>query len=149
VKIYDCYAAGSGWWNVIGRPLPWGSKGDTESGGQGLVGACEGCRNTGLIARLIGTPASWCGSWLALSRLISPFVPPLLVALVRCEKHHPMVHWWDRLYGFWRYCTWNQGVPSLLLKSTLMQIKLSSHNFLVISVIENTLIVLFIKRWKL
>jgi len=90
VKIYDCYAAGSEWWNVIGRPLlPWGPRGDTESGGQGLVGACEGCRNTGLIARLIGTLASWCGSWLALSRLISPFVPPFLVALVRCEKHHP------------------------------------------------------------
>ena len=77
MKIYDCYAAGSGWWNVIGRPLLlWGSRGDTESDGQGLVGACEGCRNTGLIARLIGTPASCCGSWLALSRLISPFVPP-------------------------------------------------------------------------
>lgn len=45
VKIYDCYAAqegGSGWWNVIGRPLlPKGPRGDTESGGQGLVGATK------------------------------------------------------------------------------------------------------------
>lgn len=87
--IVTLQAVARGRWNVIGLSLPPGPGGDTKSGGQGSVGACEGCRNTGLIARLIGTPASWRGgSWFALPRLISPSVPPL-AALIRREKHHP------------------------------------------------------------
>lgn len=84
VKIYDCYAAGSEWWNVIVRPLlPRGPRGDTRSSRRGLVRSFEGCRNTGLIARLIRSCSTQPAA-LSHSLSLSPW-PRLVLSLLSLQ----------------------------------------------------------------